>query len=103
MPDRAAPGQPRLPLLPSRPHKAKKSRALQPRRPFRRTLGVMDPKRQSDLDWMLARGRLSGPALERVLERAVSRAHPARGIVRQLSWFAPALAAGVALFVFRPW
>jgi hypothetical protein len=63
----------------------------------------MDPKRQSELDWMLARGRLSGPALERVLERAVSKAHPARRIVRQLSWFAPALAAGVALFVFRPW
>jgi hypothetical protein len=33
----------------------------------------MDQRRLKELDWLLARGRLSGPALERMLEAATAR------------------------------
>jgi len=67
-------------------------------------LWVMDTKRKRELDWLLARGRLSGPALERVLEGAVSTARPSYRLKWHLFWFAPtAAAAALGLFLVRPW
>jgi hypothetical protein len=81
----------------------KKSPPINQAGSFGVSLGVMDPKRKSELDWLLARGRLSGPALERVLERAVSTQRPTQRLKWHLFWFAPAVAAGLAIFLVRPW
>ncbi len=56
-----------------------------------------------ELDRLLARGRLGGPARDRILAGALARAAPRRRWPRRILWLAPALAAAAVLLLWlRP-
>ncbi len=58
-------------------------------------------ERDDELDRLLARGRLGGPARDRILEQALARARASRPRRRaRLLWLAPVLAAAAAIVLW---